>query len=84
MFCITNCIFVYTYEWNQSFDEPLNIKFIELLQVSERVRNWEQRVMEERTSEIYNKMKNKKEEEERQAEEADKKQEIVWREQSKR
>jgi len=39
--------------------------------------------MEERTSEIYNKMKNKKEEEERQAEEADKKQEIVWREQSK-
>lgn len=37
--------------------------------------------MEERTSEIYKRMKNKKEEEERQAEEADKKQEIVWREQ---
>lgn len=51
--------------------------------MSERVRNWEQRVMEERTSEIYKRMKNKKEEEERQAEEADKKQEIVWREQGK-
>lgn len=40
--------------------------------------------MEERTSEIYKRMKNKKEEEERQAEEADKKQEIVWREQGMR
>jgi len=72
--------------WNQSFDEPLIKKVIELLavvQVSERVRNWEQRVMEERTSEIYKIMKNKKEEEERQAEEAVKKQEIVWREQGK-
>lgn len=49
--------------------------------MSERVRNWEHRVMEQRTSEIYKRMKNKKEEEERQAEEADKKQEIVWREQ---
>lgn len=39
--------------------------------------------MEERMSEIYIRMKNKKEEEERQAEEADKKQEIVWREQGK-
>lgn len=39
--------------------------------------------MEERTSEIYKIMKNKKEEEERQAEEADKKQDIVWREQGK-
>jgi SH2 domain-containing protein 4A len=49
--------------------------------VSERVRNWEQKVMEERTSEIYISMKNKKKEEEKQAEEADKKQDIVWREQ---
>lgn len=63
----------------------MKIKFNELLtvQVSERVRNWEQRVMEERTSEIYKRMKNKKDEEERRAEEADKKQEIVWREQGK-
>lgn len=52
--------------------------------MSERVRNWEHRVMEERTSEIYKRMKNKKDEEERQAEEADKKQEIVWRVQGKR
>lgn len=55
-----------------------------MLQVSERVRNWEHRVMEERTSEIYKRMKNKKEEEARQAEEADKKQEIVWRERGKK
>lgn len=39
--------------------------------------------MEERSSEIYKIMKNKKEEEERQAEEAVMKQEIVWREQGK-
>ncbi|XP_060851882.1 SH2 domain-containing protein 4A-like [Rhopalosiphum padi] len=60
------------------------LKELSFNKVSERVRNWEQRVMEERTSEIYNKMKNKKEEEERQAEEADKKQEIVWREQKQK
>lgn len=60
------------------------LKELSFNKVSERVRNWEHRVMEERTSEIYNKMKNKKEEEERQAEEADKKQEIVWREQKQK
>ncbi|XP_050523963.1 SH2 domain-containing protein 4A-like isoform X2 [Daktulosphaira vitifoliae] len=60
------------------------LKELSFNKVSERVRNWEQRVMEERTSEIYKKMKNKKEEEERKAEEADKKQEIVWREQEQR
>jgi len=56
------------------------LKELSYNKVSERVRNWEHRVMEERTSEIYKRMKNKKEEEARQAEEADKKQEIVWRE----
>jgi len=60
------------------------LKELSFNKVSERVRNWEQRVMEERTSEIYKIMKNKKEEEERQAEEADKKQEIVWREQEQK
>ncbi|VVC31629.1 Hypothetical protein CINCED_3A016893 [Cinara cedri] len=60
------------------------LKELSFNKVSERVRNWEHRVMEERTSEIYKIMKNKKEEEERQAEEADKKQEIVWREQEQK
>ncbi|XP_050424443.1 SH2 domain-containing protein 4A-like [Adelges cooleyi] len=60
------------------------LKELSFNKVSERVRNWEQRLMEERTSEIYKRMKNKKEEEARRAEEADKKQEIVWREREQR
>lgn len=49
--------------------------------VAERVALWEKRLTEERTSEIFQKIQNKRLQTAREAEEAEKKQEVVWREQ---
>jgi SH2 domain-containing protein 4A len=49
--------------------------------VAQRVALWEKRVMEERTSEIFKRLQKKKMEVEREAEEAEHKQEQLWREQ---
>ncbi|XP_022199791.1 SH2 domain-containing protein 4A [Nilaparvata lugens] len=52
--------------------------------VSQRVAMWEKRVMEERTSEIFKKIQKKKMEAVKEAEEAEFKQEQLWREQERR
>jgi SH2 domain-containing protein 4A len=49
--------------------------------VAQRVALWEKRVMEERTSEIFRRLQRKQMEVEREAEEAEHKQEQLWREQ---
>lgn len=52
--------------------------------VAETVAKWEQRVMEERTSQIFNKLQKKQLEVAKEAEDAEKKQETLWREQGRR
>ncbi|CAH0382183.1 unnamed protein product [Bemisia tabaci] len=52
--------------------------------VSERVKLWEQKVMDERTSVIFKNLQRKKQEAVREAEEASQKQEKVWREQEQK
>jgi hypothetical protein len=49
--------------------------------VAQRVALWEKRVMEERTSEIFKRLQKKQMEVAREAEEAEQKQEQLWREQ---
>jgi hypothetical protein len=49
--------------------------------VAQRVALWEKRVMEERTSEIFKRLQRKQMEVVREAEEAEYKQEQLWREQ---
>jgi len=51
--------------------------------VAQRVALWERRVMEERTSEIFKRLQKKQMEVAREAEEAEQKQEQLWREQGK-
>ncbi|BES92691.1 SH2 domain [Nesidiocoris tenuis] len=52
--------------------------------VSQRVALWEKRLMEERTSEIYQKIQKKKLDAAKEAEEAENKQEHFWREQERK
>jgi SH2 domain-containing protein 4A len=52
--------------------------------VAQRVALWEKRVMEERTSEIFKRLQKKQMEVVREAEEAEHKQEQLWREQGTR
>lgn len=49
--------------------------------MAQRVALWEKRVMEERTSEIFKRLQKKQMEVAREAEEAEQKQEQLWREQ---
>jgi hypothetical protein len=51
--------------------------------VAQRVALWEKRVMEEMTSEIFKRLQKKQMEVAREAEEAEQKQEQLWREQGK-
>ena len=51
--------------------------------VAQRVALWEKRVMEERTCEIFMRLQKKQMEVAREAEEAEQKQEQLWREQGK-
>jgi len=51
--------------------------------VAQKVALWERRVMEERTSEIFKRLQKKQMEVAREAEEAEQKQEQLWREQGK-
>jgi hypothetical protein len=51
--------------------------------VAQRVALWEKRVMEERTSEIFRRLQKKQMEVVREAEEAEQKQDQLWREQGK-
>lgn len=52
--------------------------------VSETVAKWERRVMEERTSQIFNRLQKKQLEVAKEAEDAEKKHETLWREQEKK
>lgn len=51
--------------------------------VAATVAHWEKRVMEERTSQIFNRLQKKQLEAAKEAEDAEKRQEILWREQGK-
>lgn len=51
--------------------------------VAATVAQWEKRVMEERTSQIFNRLQKKQLEVAKEAEDAEKRQEILWREQGK-
>ncbi|KAL1123284.1 hypothetical protein AAG570_002370 [Ranatra chinensis] len=59
-----------------SFNKPHN--------VLQRVAQWEKRVMEEKTSEIFKRIQKRKQEAVKEAEEAESKQEQLWREQHKK
>lgn len=59
-----------------SFNKPHN--------VSQRVAQWEKRLMEERTTEHFKRIQRKKQEAVKEAEEAENKQEQLWREQQKK
>ncbi|KAK6628291.1 hypothetical protein RUM43_002103 [Polyplax serrata] len=52
--------------------------------VAATVAQWEKRVMEERTSQIFNRLQKKQLEAAKEAEDADKRQEILWRAQEKK
>ncbi|XP_071442589.1 SH2 domain-containing protein 4B-like [Hetaerina americana] len=53
-------------------------------QVAQRIAQWEQRLLEKRTSQIFQRLKDQRKEAAKQAEEAEKKQEKLWKEQERR
>ncbi|XP_073993213.1 SH2 domain-containing protein 4B-like isoform X3 [Rhodnius prolixus] len=65
-------------------DALQEISFNKPHKVSQRVAQWEIRMMEERTSEIYKKLQKKKMDAAKEAEEAENKQEHLWREQQRK
>ncbi|KAK9505639.1 hypothetical protein O3M35_009642 [Rhynocoris fuscipes] len=65
-------------------DALQEISFNKPHKVSQRVAQWEKRMMEERTSEIYKKIQKKKMDAAKEAEEAENKHEQLWREQQRK
>jgi len=65
-------------------DALQEISFNKPHKVSQRVALWEKRLMEERSTEIYNRMQKKKQDAAKEAEDLENKQEQAWREQQKK